>query len=591
MIKLKKLYSIPETFEPIIFEDGINLILGEKVSDKETVSNEKTRKDKKTNGVGKSMCVEFINFCLLKDEDSSRVIKIPLDKFKDDVRIRLDLSVNGKDITIERTKAESSKPIIETEDEVNIYKSVDEALLYLTNLFYGGKIDADIERPTFRQLISPLIRDEDSEFKDIVNCHDLRDKIPYSNLAKTHLYFFNINAILITEIKKILKTIEGKSQTYSHIKNRLTDSGAKKISDVKAELNALDLDLSRVEEALDKFKTEPLFQQNQDDLVSINASIDKLRTRQLALKYEIKRIESMPKVESINISEVQLIYDKFKSGLGSVVSESIEKVVNFKKKIEKYQNLLINERAEEIKSEIKSIQEELNILDDKRSAILTNVDKNDVLSSLKESFYTYSRRKDQYSATTSNLDEYERIDREIDTLKRQKDNLFSELDDKIFDTQKIIRDFNKTLTSIHEYIMGNAEIVFDIETVKSATSKQIVKLDFRIPDDGSHSVDRTKVFIYDIALMLNAYTSTRHPMFLVHDNIFDVDQDTLVQSLNYLAEQEEKGESFQYILTLNRDKIENEERKNQIKLNIEDHIRARFNRRKRFLKVDYKQLD
>ena len=29
------------------------------------------------------------------------------------------------------------------------------------------------------------------------------------------------------------------------------------------------------------------------------------------------------------------------------------------------------------------------------------------------------------------------------------------------------------------------------------------------------------------------------PLFLVHDNIFDVDQDTLVQCLNYIYKQEE----------------------------------------------------
>lgn len=587
MIKLIKLYSIPKTFDPIKFEDGINLILGEKFSETE----DNSRNYKKTNGVGKSMSIEFINFCLLKNEDFSRVIKIPLDKFAEDVKIRLDLSINGKKLTIERSKKDSSKPVIEIGEERIAYRSVDDALLYLTNLVYGDKKEVNIDRPSFRELISPLIRDEDSEFKDIVYCHDLRMKIPYSNLAKPHLYFFDIDPVFIKEIKEIVKKIEDKSQTQGHIKNRLTESGNKKITDVKAELNALDLELSRVEEALDEFKTEPLFQQNQDSLIKINSNIENLRTKQIALKYEIKRIESMPKVEAIDVSEVQFMYDKFKSGLGSIISESIEKVISFKKKIEKYQDILINERANEIKSEIKLIQEELNKLDDKRAEILTNIDKKDILSSLKESFFTYTRKKDEYSTISANLNEYERVEREIDSLKLRKDSLFSELDTKIFEAQKNIRDFNKTLTQIHEYIMGSAEIAFDIVTLKSSGNKQIIKLDFRIPNDGSHSVDRTKVFIYDISLMFNKHTSQRHPMFLIHDNIFDVDQDTLVQSLNYLAERETEGKNFQYILTLNRDKIENEERTKQIKLNISEHTRASFNRKDRFLKVDYKELD
>lgn len=586
MIKLKKLYSIPKTFDPIEFKDGINLILGEKVSENKAI----TKKDRKTNGVGKSMSVEFINFCLFKDADSSRVTKIPFDKFAHETKICLDLIINNKNVSIERTISEPDKPSIEVDGEVISYKTSSDALIYLTNLFYEKTKDEKIERPSFRELIGPLIRDENSEFKDIVNCYDLRTKIPNSDLIKTHLYLFGINPSFVKEIKRILKDVEEKAQTQGHLKKRLTDSGKKRISDVKAELNALELELSRVEDSLNKFRTEPVFQQNQDALVKIDSSIEQLRTKQIALRYELKRIESMPKVETINTSDVQIVYDKFKDGLGQIVSKSIADVIDFKKKIEKYQNLLINERADEIRSEVKKIQDELNSLDEKRADILIRIDKKDSLSVLKESFYTYTKRKDDLASTQANLDEYERVDREIDVLKLKKDNLFSELDTKIFEINNLIKDFNKTLASIHEYIMGNAEVSFDISTIKTSSSKQIIKLDLRIPDDGSHSVDRTKVFMYDIGLMLNKNTTQRHPMFLIHDNIFDVDQDTLVQSLNFLADQEKKS-TFQYILTLNRDKIENEERKKQIALKIEEHTVASFNRRDRFLKTDYKEMD
>ncbi len=586
MIKLLKLYSIPRTFDPIEFKDGVNLILGEKFSETKSSS----RKDKKTNGVGKSISIEFINFCLFKDADSSRVTKIPFDKFAYEAKICLDLIINNKKITIERTINEPDKPSIEINGEITLYKNIDDALSYLTNIFYEGNKENDLEKPSFRELIGPLIRDENSEFQNIVNCYDLKEKIPNSDLIKTHLYLFGINPIFVKEIKKIFKQIEEKSQTQGHLRKRLTESGRKKISDVKAELNALELELSRVEDSLDKFRTEPIFQQNQNTLVKIDSDIEKLRIKQIALKYELKRIESMPKVENINTGDIQIIYNKFKEGLGQIVSKSINEVLDFKKKIEKYQNLLINERADEIRLNIQSIQEELNNLDEKRAGILIHIDKKDSLGVLKESFYTYTKRKDEHATTQANLDEYERVDREIGIIKLKKDNLFSELDTKIFEINTTIKDFNKTMANIHAYIMGNAEVNFDIETIKTLSSKQIIKLDLRIPDDGSHSVNRTKVFIYDIGLMLNNHTQKRHPMFLIHDNIFDVDQDTLIQSLNFLAEQEEKN-NFQYILTLNRDKIENEEKKEEIKLKIKEHTRASFNRKNRFLKVDYKELD
>lgn len=70
MLRIRKLYSEPRVFDPITFVDGINLILGETTKD-----------NVKTNGVGKSMAVEFINYGLLKRYEESRVSLIPDEAF------------------------------------------------------------------------------------------------------------------------------------------------------------------------------------------------------------------------------------------------------------------------------------------------------------------------------------------------------------------------------------------------------------------------------------------------------------------------------------------------------------------------------
>jgi len=63
---IKRLYTDPAIITAIEFEPGVNIILGE--SD-ETSS--------KNNGVGKSLCIEFLNFALLKKKSESRVAKVP----------------------------------------------------------------------------------------------------------------------------------------------------------------------------------------------------------------------------------------------------------------------------------------------------------------------------------------------------------------------------------------------------------------------------------------------------------------------------------------------------------------------------------
>jgi uncharacterized protein YydD (DUF2326 family) len=111
----------------------------------------------------------------------------------------------------------------------------------------------------------------------------------------------------------------------------------------------------------------------------------------------------------------------------------------------------------------------------------------------------------------------------------------------------------------------------------------------RIQDDGSRSINRDKVFIYDMALLFGKPSRVVHPGFLVHDNILEVDQDTLTQCLNYLNEKMENGLEFQYILTLNLDLIDNPEQREGIKLDIDECRRATFTKSSQFLKQRYQE--
>src|SRR6202012_3946025 len=104
----------------------------------------------------------------------------------------------------------------------------------------------------------------------------------------------------------------------------------------------------------------------------------------------------------------------------------------------------------------------------------------------------------------------------------------------------------RTILNVHQFIQGNRKASFEVRTT---ATKQIIDIVMRIDDDGSHSVEREKVFIYDIALLLNDFTKVRHPGLLVHDNIFDVDDDTLRKSLEFLLTEAEFDFEQQYILT------------------------------------------
>lgn len=569
-IKLNRLYSEPQVFEPIFFRNGVNLILGEKVGE------QNVKKGKKTNGVGKSMCVEFINFCLLKSKTNSRVSKIPEDKLSEDTKIILDLEINSKAITIIRTKKNPDKPTIVVDGKENDFLNIEDANHYLKELLF---IDAKGETPSFREFIGPFIRDEESEFKDILRCYDLSKRT--SPAIIPHAFMFGFDLSLIKEIQRLFKEIDRVNSHKLKLKSLLTHDSNKNISDIKAILNSLNNDLKKIDATLDNFKTNRAFESLQEDIENIQIEIDELRIKQAALRYELIKLRSFPSIELIKQREIEIVYEQFKAGLGSIVIKSIEEVIDFKNRIDTFQKGLLREKITTLEGNLNTVSKKLERLEDQKVKKLKVIDNKGVLKDIKSSFEIFHQKKDEFSRLQSQYESYESAVNEWKTLRVEKDQKFLDLDAQIVAAKKVIESFNDTILSIHEYIMDSSEASFQIQTINTDKNKQILIFEMRIDDDGSHSVERTKVFIYDLALLFNEYTCKLHPKLLIHDNIFDVDQDTLVKSLNYLSIKE--NEDFQYILTLNRDKVENEEHQKLIQLNIEEHRIANFTKMNRFL--------
>ena len=577
-IRLNRLYSENNVIEEIIFHDGVNIILGEKYDNSSV-------KGRKTNGVGKSMSIEFLDFCFLNDYDKSRIVKIPKEVFPLEENVILEFDIGLEAVTIKRNRKQADKPIIIREGKTVSFDKIQDARDYLAGIIFSKLNGKKV--PSFRNLFSILMRDERSEFTDIIKCHDLTKKIPDDLSA--HLYLLGFSLETYKNTIETIKEIEAVSTVLTKEKKELTQNGKKKISDVRAELNALEDELQKLDDAIESFKTNESFDSMEADLIELEDLLDQLRKRQKALRYDYEKIRKMPKPEQIDDREIELVYNQFKSELGNAIVKSLNEVVGFKNKIEEFQRTLVNQKAKELEVQLKNISEQIRVLDDEYSEKLKIIDKKGVLKNLKVSLKIYEAKKEVTSHTKFLFEQYEKNEKKKRILNLQKTQQLMEIDDEIEQSKKNIDAFTDTILQIHEFIMGNKECSFSIQTIDKARRKTPVELTLRIYDDGSHSVDRTKVFIYDMALLFNQYTRDRHPLFLVHDNIFDVDQDTLVQCLNYLYKQEEQYQDFQYILTLNRDKIESEEQRKLIQMNIDEHQVAVFTKEKKFLRRDYQE--
>lgn len=572
MLKLRKLYSEPEVFDPIIFDDGINLILGET-----------TEGNVKTNGVGKSMAVEFINYGLLKRHEDSRVSLIPNETFPHSTMICLDFEINGKFITIKRSIENHKCPILIVDDKARACTDVEDATSYLTTLLFGSSTDEST--PSFRAILGPLIRDERSEFKSIIKCFDTDKTIPPDYTP--HLFLLNIDPKPYKQARALLGEIDKIGKAISKAKENIVAITGKNVSEAKADLNELTSQVAKIHLEMERLENIEGYDIVKDEIIEIEIQLESFRSRQAVIKTELSKLKIFRGDNYIDETEVAELYNQFKEGLGDLIKKQIEEVTAFKKRIDHFQKTLIDGRRKELEDSLKEIDVSILRLDRLYRERLSLIDQKGALKNLRQTIATYQKKVEDHaslSAFIKKLADYEREKRE---KTNERDGLIFLLGSFVTNSSGVIDSLEQTILDIHEAVAGNRLSSFDVEVTKK---KEIVNFELRIYDDGSHSNEREKVFIYDIGLLTNIETGKRHPGLLVHDNIFDVDYDTLIKSLNYISDNKEALAQKQYILTLNSDKIHDADINSRLRLDLEGLKRAAFTKDARFLKASYQEL-
>lgn len=572
-IRLISLHSENDLFDRIDFNSGINLILGEKYDESITYG-------RKTNGVGKSLCIDFIRFCLLAEYRNSRIEKIPESVFPLTENVVLNFLLGEDKFTIIRNRKEQNTPLILKNGEKNIFDKFEDAKKYLSDIiFFNSK---DYKVPSFRSFTTLFMREENSNFESILKT----TKAPIIDIIP-HLFMFDLSIELLEDTLKLSKQIKDIKINMSTIKNELTENKTRKMNDIKAEINSLDKEVKETEELLDNFKTDEMFKKIENEIIELENTLEMKRTQRKFFETKIERIKIIPNFEKLEDNEIKILYNSLKTNLGDFIVKSLEETVSLKNKIEEFENTIINTEINKLKQDIGKLNYEIENLESTYSEKLSILDKKGTLKSFKTGISELNAKKEKLSKTRNLFENFKKYETKKLSLEEEKAGNIVKINRNLNENQKILSSFNKTVLDYHYKITGSNVSSFDIYLKDKTTN--IYDINMRISDDGSHSVNRTKVFIYDVALLFNEFTRQNHPNILIHDNIFDVDQDTLVQCLNFLS-LKEGNQNFQYILTLNRDKIENEERKKEFKFDVNSHKIAVFTKKDKFLKKDYQEL-
>lgn len=570
MIRINELYSEPERFDPVIFRAGLNLILGEKDSSSD-----------KTNGVGKSLLIEFINFSLMKDFHRSRLAKIPASDFDPETNVCLDFNINNHHLVSKRNIKDQNTPTIYLDGVRKEFSSIDDAIKFLSLLFF--KDEKNSVHPSFRSMMGLMIRDERSEFKSIVDCYDTKEKIPTDYAP--HLYLFGLDLTVYHKIKNLQKLIAELTTAKNKLANDIETLTNKKIANARSEVNDLEHQVKKIKDEMEALESDNTFDLIRDEVSLYEEKLDELRNKKTVIKKELSKILIISGDNYIDDNEVVELYNRMQAGLGDNIGKELSEVILFKRKIDEFQSVLINSRKNTLASEIESLEKSINEYTKKLTSKVGILKQTGNFRNIKMLFLAYEKKLEEYSQLSSFIKKHDDYERRIKRHKTDKSNLTLMLDISISENKEVISEFQETILSIHEFVAGNRKCSFEI-TVNEL--KSVLSFELRIYDDGSHSNEREKVFFYDMSLLLTNSIFIKHPKLLIHDNIFDVDQDTLIKSLNYLSSKSSCLKDAQYILTLNSDKI-NDIDKKALDLDVSEYKIASLTKNNRFLRKHYQE--
>ena len=566
---IERLFTEPATIDPIVFTPGINVILGE--SDATSSKN---------NGVGKSLCIEFLNFALLKRKGESRVAEIPGESFDPRTFICVDFELHGIHYTIKRSLEEAEHPRIIVDGRETVYAKLKDATDFLT-----GRLFADQEAQVgFREMLGPLIRDERSEFKSIVSCFDTKARIP-DNYAP-HLMLLGIDLDIYRAIKGIQKELDAIAIEEARIKESVKLVRQKNLDDARSDLNALDEEVETIRQGIDALENAPAYDIVKGEILEIEDRMSELRRSKDVLVRRSANLAPIALEPGIDGDEIRAFYDQLRAGLGASIVRELTEVIAFKSKIEQFQRHLLDEKSRVVDVEIRGLNRQLAELDRRYAKLTAVLDQKGQLRNLRQTYASFQAKSDELGQLRSFFSRYDQLLIERQTKRSEIEAERLALQASISAAAERLRSFERTILTIHQFIQGNRKASF---AVRTTSRKHVVDIVLRIDDDGSHSVEREKVFIYDMALLLNEYTKSRHPGILVHDNIFDVDDDTLQKSLEFVLTRARFDDDQQYILTLNVDRIEHA-REEVWYYELEQSVRASFTKSNRFLKAQYQEL-
>lgn len=571
-MRLKKIYSEPgKLFEPVEFKMGVNFIFAKKEEGDEDPRNS-------LNGVGKSLFLDLIDFCLLSSGSSQNTRLHKARSLIGKNKIVLEFDVEGVEYVIKRSFIQKGKDTEENDETKE--KDDEEGVGNIEFGEIGGTLKKYAEKEIKPFLCDLIFLNKQYEGKYynswlrklmpfFIKIHkkkkgDFHDPIRYIEQAKVaelviyHFFLLGLNNAFLFKNFTMESDLKQKEPAVKGIGRFLEEKyGYKDKAKVQSRINELDREIEKLQQLVAVYKLHGSYEDYEKKANDLTKEIKKLWYENSLAKKRLTTYEESVKLHSeINTKKIEKIYAQANAMLGAVVKKTLDDAMEFRKQLVDSRRDFLQKEIDELSTTITGRMTQIQKLDEQRATLFRFLDSKEAIEDLTHAMLDLQNKKQEKQELQSQIGMYNDLAKEVREVKIEIEKNNESLSGYIrkIETDGTLKKLTSLFFEIYEAIYpdkGSAKFAI-IENLEKDSK---VDIDIEFPKDNSKGINQARTLIYDLFVILHALEQKiRCPRFLIHDGIFDgMDKAQFIATCQFIDKKVSENKEFQYIVTLNEE--------------------------------------
>ena len=531
-MKLKSLSANHSSFHTIIFNEGLNIIVGKQASP----HNEN---DGNTyNGVGKSFVLHLIHFCLGANKIDSLSKNLP------DWEFTLTFEVDGNEYSATRSTNKQDK-IKFCGEEINL-KVMKERMLELC-----FEISSPPKYMTWNSLFSRFVRRYRMSYFSFDTFFP-KEK-DYSKLLNT-FFLLGIDTTLILKKKELRdKQIDTKTTEKAIKKDPFFKQYYLGANDAELDLAELKYRINELEKQISEFKISNNYHELEKEANDKSYERKMLENKRVLISNYIKNIEdSFKETVQANEEDAIKIYEFANVEIPEMIKKNIQEVLEFHRKQVLARTIRLKKELRKQQIALNEVEMKISIVGNRMDELLGYLNSHGAL----EEYVSLTKQLSDLKSEMNRIYEYQKILKSYKDIELEIKASFITQDKETDEYLEKIKAVTDNLRSVYwEFAKQFYPKKRSGLLIKNNSGENTLRytLDARIEDDSSDGVNEVRLFCFDLLMLMCRKSKIR---FLAHDSRLFANMDPRQREMLFriVYEVTQSGE-FQYICSINEDTI------------------------------------